>query len=139
MKIVLDTNVVVSGLLKLQGHPADILALALTGAIQICHDQHILAEYTKVLPRPRFKFEPKRVREVLAKLEVDGLPVDASKFRGLNLPDPFDEPFLAVALAGSVDYLVTGNLVHFPEVRRQGCPVVSPAEFMTHWQKAKSP
>ena len=73
MKIVLDTNVVVSGLLKSQGNPARVLTLALAGGMQICHDKLILAEYAEVLARPRFKFDPKRVREVLAKLEVDGL------------------------------------------------------------------
>jgi predicted nucleic acid-binding protein len=65
MKIVLDTNVVVSGLLQSQGNPAHVLTLALAGAVQVCHDKRILAEYAEVLARPRFKFDPKRVREVL--------------------------------------------------------------------------
>jgi putative PIN family toxin of toxin-antitoxin system len=65
MKIVLDTNIVVSGLLQSQGNPAQVLTLALAGAVQACHDERILAEYAEVLARPRFKFDPKRVREVL--------------------------------------------------------------------------
>ncbi|MGB8368592.1 MAG: PIN domain-containing protein [Verrucomicrobiia bacterium] len=56
----LDTNVVVSGLLQAQGNPAQVLALVLSGAIQICHDERILAEYAEVLTRPRFKLDPKR-------------------------------------------------------------------------------
>lgn len=99
MKIVLDTNVVVSGLLQSLGNPAQVLLLALAGAVQVCHDERILAEYAEVLARPHFKFDPKRVREVLTKLETDGLPVDASDQSDLKLPDPDDEPFLAVALA----------------------------------------
>lgn len=137
MKLVLDTNIVVSGLLQSQGNPAQVLMLALAGAVQVCHDEHILAEYSEVLARPRFKFDPKRVREVLTKLEADGLPVDASGQSGLNLPDPDDEPFLAVALAASADFLVTGNLSDYPPAKRRGCAVVSPAEFMEYWRKSQ--
>jgi putative PIN family toxin of toxin-antitoxin system len=136
MRVVLDTNVVVSGLLSAKGNPAQVLALALAGAVQIAHDHRILAEYADVLARPKFKFDKKRVREVLTKLEEDGLAVDASTEQDLELPDPDDEPFLAVALAGQADYLVTGNLADYPAERRRGCMVVSPAEFMEVWRKA---
>ena len=137
MIIVLDTNIVVSGLLQSLGNPAQILTLALAGAVQVCHDERILAEYTEVLARPRFKFDPKRVREVLTKLEADGLTVDASGQPDLNLPDVDDEPFLAVALAASADFLVTGNLADYPPGKRRGCAVVSPAEFMEFWRTSQ--
>lgn len=103
--------------------------------MQVCHDERILAEYAEVLARPRFKFDPKRVREVLTKLETDGLAVDASEQTDLDLPDADDEPFLAVALVASVDFLVTGNLSDYPPGKRRGCAVVSPAAFMEHWRK----
>jgi len=135
MRIVLDTNIVVSGLLQSKGKPAQVLTLVLSGAIQVCHDERILAEYAEVLARPRFKFDPKRVREVLAKLDVDGLAVDASGESNLDLPDADDEPFLAVALAASADYLVTGNLSDYPPEKCRGCAVVSPAAFVEHWRK----
>ncbi len=137
MKIVLDTNIVVSALLQSKGNPAQVLKLALAGAVQACHDERILAEYAEVLARPRFKFEPKRVREVLAKLDVDGLAVDASGVPNLDLPDVDDEPFLAVALASSVDFLLTGNLADYPPDKRRGCTVVTPAAFMGHWRKSQ--
>lgn len=135
MNIVLDTNVLVSGLLRSQGNPAQVVALVLAGAVQVCHDQRILAEYAEVLARPRFQFDPQRVREVLDKLEADGLAVDATAIPHLDLPDPDDEPFLAVALAASADFLVTGNLSDYPPEKCGGCAVVSPAEFVKHWQK----
>jgi putative PIN family toxin of toxin-antitoxin system len=135
MKIVLDTNIVVSGLLRSQGNPAQALTLALAGAVQVCYDERILAEYAEVLARARFKFDPERVLEVLTKLERDGLAVDASEHSGLGLPDEDDEPFLAVALAASADFLVTGNLSDYPPGKRRGCAVVSPATFMEHWRK----
>lgn len=135
MKIVLDTNIVVSGLLQSQGNPAQVLALVLSGIIQICHDERIFAEYAEVLARPRFKFNPKRVRETLNKIEMDGLVVDASEQTDLDLPDADDEPFLAVALAAAADFLVTGNLSDYPPDKRRGCVVISPAAFMEHWRK----
>jgi putative PIN family toxin of toxin-antitoxin system len=135
MKIVLDTNIVVSGLLNSQGNPAQVLALVLAGAVQICHDEQILAEYAEVLARPRFKFDPKRVRDVLTKIETDGLPIEATDQRDLNLPDTDDEPFLVVALAASADFLVTGNLSDYPPDKRRGCAVISPAAFMIAWHK----
>ena len=135
MKIVLNTNVVVSGLLHTQGNPAQVLSLVLSGAIQICHDEHILAEYAEVLARPRFKFDPKRVREVLSKVETDGLAIDASGGSSLDLPDADDGPFLQVALAATADFLVTGNLAEYPPDLRRGCKVISPAAFMAEWQR----
>ena len=135
MKIVLDTNIVVSGLLQSQGNPGQVLALVLSGAIQVCHDELILAEYAEVLARPRFKFDSKRIREVLNKIQADGQAVDASGESNLDLPDPDDEPFLAVALAASANFLVTGNLADYPPDKRRGCVVVSPAVFMAEWQR----
>jgi predicted nucleic acid-binding protein len=71
----------------------------------------------------------------LTKLEADGLAVDATQERELDLPDPDDEPFLGVALAGQVDYLVTGNLSDYPAECRRECAAVSPAQFMETWRK----
>jgi predicted nucleic acid-binding protein len=125
------------GLLQSQGNPAQVLTLVLSGAVQVCHDKRILAEYAEVLARPRFKFDPKRVREVLNKIDADGLSIDASGESDLNLPDTDDEPFLAVALAASADFLVTGNLSDYPPDKRRGCAVVSPAAFMGKWRKLR--
>lgn len=133
MRIVLDTNVLVSGLLQPLGNPAQVLSLALAGAIQVCYDERILTEYAEVLARPRFKLDAAHVRDVLAKLELDGVAVDATGQSSLGLPDPDDEPFLAVALTASAEFLVTGNLADYPKQKCKGCAVVSPAEFMERW------
>jgi len=130
---VLDTNVIVSGLLNSKGNPAFVLALALTGAVRVCHDERILAEYQEVLARPQFKFDPQRVGEVLTKLAADDIPILPSHMT-LNLPDSDDEAFLAVALAASADYLVTGNVADYPPDKCQGARVVTPAEFVALWR-----
>jgi putative PIN family toxin of toxin-antitoxin system len=113
MKVVLDTNIVVSGLLQSKGNPAQILSLALAGAIQVCTSKEILEEYKEVLARPRFKFDPQRIREVLTRIEQDGIFIESHPL-GLKLPDPDDEIFLAVTLTSSSEFLITGNLTHYP-------------------------
>ncbi|MBM3888365.1 MAG: putative toxin-antitoxin system toxin component, PIN family [Verrucomicrobia bacterium] len=134
MKIVLDTNVLVSGLLKRDGNPAQVVALVLGGAIQVCHDARILAEYTEVLHRPRFKFNPHHVRAVLSKIRADGLSV-RPRVSVRGLPDTDDAPFLEVALSCGADYLVTGNIAHFPPDRRHGVVVLTPAQFIHLWHQ----
>ena len=129
----LDTNVLVSGLLQPQGNPAHVVALVLAGAIEVCHDERILAEYAEVLARPRFQFDPARVDEILTKLALDGIAVEVAD-QSFGLPDEDDEPFLGVALATGADYLVTGNLRDYPAEKRRGCAVVSPAEFLAAWR-----
>ena len=49
-----DKMIVVSGLLRSQGNPAQVLALVLSSEVSLCHDERILAEYAEVLARPRF-------------------------------------------------------------------------------------
>jgi predicted nucleic acid-binding protein len=51
-----------------------------------------------------------------------------------SLPDPDDEPFLNVAVAGKAACLVTGNASHFPAKLRQGLRVLSPSEFLTFYK-----
>jgi putative PIN family toxin of toxin-antitoxin system len=128
MKMVLDTNVLVSGLLQSQGNPGRILAFALSEALVVCRDEQILAECAEVLARPRFKSNPHRDAEVLAKLQPDGLPIQANH-EPLGLPNRNDEPFLVAARAAAVDYSVTGILADYPPKKRRGCAVVSPPEF----------
>ena len=81
MRIVLDTNVLVSSLLSPFGPPAQVVRMV-----------------SSPLPAP--------------------------------LPDPKDEAFLEIALAGGAEYLVTGNGSHFPETLCEGVRVVSPAGFL---------
>ncbi len=134
MRIVLDTNVLVSGLLSPFGPPGDIVRLITTGTVQVCYDARILGEYREVLLRPAFSFSQVQVESVLAQLEADGDLVTARPLPE-DLPDPDDEVFLAVALAGQADCLVTGNLRHYPAPRRQGVRVVSPRNFLELYRK----
>ena len=129
MRIVVDTNVLVAALLSPHGPPAAILRLILSDQLIVCFDARILDAYRTVLARPRFTFDEQRIREVLAYLEATGEQIDAPPLR-LKLPDPDDAMFIEVALAGSADYLISGNLKHFPARQCAGISLASPREFI---------
>lgn len=129
MRVVLDTNVLVAGLLSPYGPPGEIVRLVSSGEVTLCFDARILAEYSEVLARPRFEFDPDDVAALLDYVEFSGEIVAPRPIATL-LPDPDDGPFLEVASACGADCLVTGNLAHFPPELRAGVRVVSPAAFV---------
>lgn len=129
MRIVLDTNVLVSGLLNARGHTGRIVDLVVAGRLRVLYDDRILAEYRDVLARPELGLSQDDVRDVLRALVAAGELV-AAQLWSAALPDPDDAPFLEVASAGLTDALVTGNLRHFPARARGGVNVCTPAELM---------
>lgn len=129
MKVVLDTNVLVSGLLQPLGPSGQIVRLVAGGELVLCHDPRILDEYAEVLQREKFRFDPERVATFLEQIRADGIPV-AARPLATRLPDPDDEAFLEVALAGGARYLVTGNLKHYPAEAREGVDVLAPRAFI---------
>jgi putative PIN family toxin of toxin-antitoxin system len=137
MRIVLDTNVVVSGLLTPFGPPGEIMRMVSTGEITLCLDARILSEYAEVLARPKFAFDQDSVTSLLDYVMLTGLTVAASPLPS-SLPDPDDNPFLEVALFGKADYLVTGNRAHFPEALCEGVMVVSPSEFVEAYRSSQA-
>ena len=137
MRIVLDTNVLVSALLSPFGPPGEILRLITTGLIRVCHDARILCEYRQVLLRPAFPFGRFQVESLLDQIEADGVPVAALPL-AQRLPDPDDEAFLEVGLAGEARYLVTGNLKHYPTRTRQGVQVASPRDFLEAYRQSSA-
>lgn len=136
MIVVLDTNILVSGLLRPHSKPAAILRLITTGALRVAYDQRILAEYRDVLGRPAFPFSAEQARALVEQLEADGIAVAAGPLKD-RLPDPDDEPFLETALAARADVLVTGNTRHYPTRARQGVLVLDPAAFLEHWTRRR--
>lgn len=129
MKIVLDTNILVSGLLQPFGPSGQIVRLVAVGELVLCHDSRILAEYREVLLRKKFRFDPERVEILLDEIRAGGIPV-AARPLAIRLPDPDDEPFLEIALAGEAQCLVTGNVKHYPADARHGVEVISPRSFI---------
>jgi putative PIN family toxin of toxin-antitoxin system len=134
VRVVLDTNVVVSGLLSEVGPPGLILDLLTAGKIVAVHDARILAEYREVLARRRLRLPAAAIDGFLGYVERRGLGVIAPPWP-IRLADAADETFLAVAALAQAP-LVTGNLRHFPPRVRERVEVLSPRDFLDCWPRA---
>ena len=113
---VLDTNVLVSALLKNASNPGQVVAEALCGRIIPVLNDEILVEYEDVLLRPKFHFPLHAVRILLDDIKKRAVYADAGPIEDV-LPDAKDVVFYAVLMEQRKDenaYLVTGNLKHFP-------------------------
>lgn len=134
MNIVLDTNILIAGLLSPFGACGEIVRMVSSGQLTLSFDARILLEYREVLRRPKFKFEGDKVTALLDHIAHRGHTV-ASLPLPHSLPDTDDEPFLEVAVAGQALCLVTGNHAHFPAKLCQGVNVLSPNKFLTFYKK----
>lgn len=114
---VIDTNVLVSAMLKFQSVPGQIVNEALLGKLTPLLCNEIIAEYREVLARPKFKFN-----QNITEIFIDGI-IDRCIFVDVTpldeaLPDPKDVIFYEVIIENLKNhddsYLVTGNIKHFP-------------------------
>ena len=128
MRVVPDTNVVVSAVLTPSGPPFEIINLASKGLIQLCVSDAVFDEYREVLGRPQFA----KLRE-LSNLQLEEI-LKICKFvtpskRVKVSPDPDDDIFLECAEAAKAQYLITGNVRDFPD-RWKYTSVVTPRQFL---------
>jgi putative PIN family toxin of toxin-antitoxin system len=129
IRAVIDTNVLVSAMISPDGNEA-LLVMALNqGRVTPYVSPEILREYSDVLLRPRFGFRAEDVDALLDLLRRRGNLLDPAPIAGVS-PDPGDDKFIACALAGNADSLVTGNKRHFPQSQDPGPRVVNAAELL---------
>jgi len=113
IRVVLDTNIIVSALLQPLGPPAQGFLLAVGGSIQFCMTGDVYAEYEEVIRRPRFRRDEDIIAATLQavrKRSVWVRPTEPVR----ACADPDDDIFLECAQAGHANYLVTGNAKDFP-------------------------
>ena len=113
---VLDTNVLVSALLKPDSVPGLLLTEALTGDVVPVVSGDILSEYADVLERPKFGFDKRAVGVFLDDFGRRAVSVEPGTVEDI-LPDPDDVVFYAVLMEKRKEddaYLITGNLKHYP-------------------------
>lgn len=113
---VIDTNVLISGMLKKNSIPNIIVSKSLVGDIVPLINEEILTEYREVTARPKFQFPQESVKNLLDAIIRRGLWQDAENL-AMTLPDEKDRVFYETVVAGRKKfetYLVTGNLKHFP-------------------------
>src|SRR5258708_6724550 len=113
IRVVLDTNIIVSALIQPLGPPARVFLLAAGGSIELCVSGEVYAEYEEVISRPRFRFTAYVISHALDTIRRNSLWVRPTE-RIHVCSDPDDDVFLECAQTAQANYLVTGNLKHFP-------------------------
>ena len=133
MKVVVDTNVLVSGLLSPYGPPGRIVHMLGNGMLRPCGEVRIWNEYRVVLYRPKFKIPSFATDLLLAAIQGNCESIEAGPLP-VPLPHAPDEMFLEVALAARAECLITGNLRHYPSGSRRGMRVLLPREFIEYYR-----
>ncbi len=129
LKAVLDTNVVLSAYLNLEGPSRVILDLVFSGHFRCFVSNPLLEEYEEVLKRPRFERDPREIARSIRPMRDAAILVVPRKRLQIT-SDSDDNKVLECALAARADYVVTGNTRDFPE-RFQDIRIVPPRLFMT--------
>jgi putative PIN family toxin of toxin-antitoxin system len=114
MRIVLDTNVLVSGLINPNGIPAVILGLFLNGKIKLAYDNRILSEYSDVLHRKKFGFKSEWIEPIVDYIQNEGEFIVAEPTHEYFI-DEEDKKFYEVAKTCKAEFIVTGNISHYPK------------------------
>lgn len=129
LRLVIDTNVLVSAAIKPAGLQRTVLLLAMTKPARWYISRDILQEYAEVLARPELRIRKGLRRQLLQLIRNRSHLVSAMRRVEAAL-DPDDNIFLECADAAGADYLVTGNQKHFPKFWKK-TKVITPREFIS--------
>jgi putative PIN family toxin of toxin-antitoxin system len=129
LRLVLDTNIVVSAALKPDGLQRTVLLLSITKPARLYATGEILSEYRDVLSRPELHIRKGLQQQLLQLLKAHCHLVFPSR-RLQVATDPDDNIFLECADAAKADYLVTGNQRHFPKFWKK-TKIITSREFVT--------
>ena len=134
LKLVLDTNFIISALHKADSDPDLILSLVLDRDSKLATlylSKDIYQEYEEVLFRNKFSyFSRAKVRNILEKIQETAVWVEPAVPVKVVKVDPADNKFLECALACEADFLITGNIKHFPLRKFRQTKIVSPGNFI---------
>ena len=124
---VIDTNVLVSARITKNPSSATVKVLnnMFNGTIKPIFNDEIIAEYTDVLHRPKFRMRDEDINLIINYIKKYGIHSDRIHYDG-NMPDEKDRPFYEVSLSVEDSFLVTGNLKHFPVTPK----VVTPSQII---------
>ncbi|HLW54020.1 MAG TPA: putative toxin-antitoxin system toxin component, PIN family [Candidatus Angelobacter sp.] len=114
LRLVLDTNILVSAALNAEGLPRTVFLLAITKPARLYVSAPVLEEYKEVLSRKELGIR-KGLRQQFLQLIRNRAHMVTPKKRINSAHDPEDDKFLECADAARADYLITGNERHFPK------------------------
>ncbi len=130
LKVVFDTNVIVSAALYEKSLPALLLSLGLEDKVRFFVSPALLNEYEAVLKRPRFKLGQRQITELMGKINRKALIVTPTKRLKILEADEPDNRVLECATKAEADFIITGNKRHFPFKEFKGSKIVTPREFI---------
>ena len=128
IKVVIDTNVLVSAIWNPRGTPAKIIEGVYAGTFEPVVSEQILQEYSTVLKYKKFRFPPSIVNQMLNYFRTFLLPLPPED-TSIKCSDPDDTKFLSAAIAGNASYIITGNRKHFPR-KVPGLSINNPHETL---------
>jgi putative PIN family toxin of toxin-antitoxin system len=131
LRVVLDTNVLISGVAFPQGIPGRLVRLFQRGALDVVLSHYILDEMVRVLPRlPQNKRSSDEIRNLAESFVLLAEMIEPDVSPDGNLRDPADQPVLATLRASGADYLITGDKDFL--ALAESYPIVTPAAF---WER----
>lgn len=134
LKVVLDSNVIISGLTAAAGNPHDLLQAWRRGEIILLTCPAIVQEVTEVLCRPFFRDRRHITQEHVASakrvLEMDATMVFPEVHLDVVEDDPDDDRVLECALEGGADYVVSGDHHLLDLGRFRHIPILTPLQFL---------
>jgi|SRR5579859_252521 len=128
LRVVLDTNVIVSGLLHRRGAPAAILDGATSKRFRCFISGSLLDEYSDVLTRGYLHLDQHRAARFIKAFQEVATIVEPRKKVAVTR-DPEDDRVMECAIAAGADFIVTGNIRDFPP-RFHGIRIVTPRDFL---------
>lgn len=140
IKVVLDTNILISATIVKQGHPGQILQAWQRGVIEVIVSPQILDEVKDVLSKPRIR-KHQWMSEQEVKCLIDSLEQAATKVKGVLVlkvikEDPGDDKFLVAAKEGAAQYIISGD-THLLKLKSfEGVQIVNPRHFLEAVLKA---
>ena len=128
MRLVLDTNVMVSAILS-DGAPRRGLSRCLQHEATLLQSPATLQELVEVIRRPKFHFTENEIHRMLAAVASVAEVVDPTTTLQVVVDDPDDDRFLELAIDGRADRIISGDrhLLDLKEFR--GIPIVRAADF----------
>ena len=134
MKIVLDTNVFISGIF-FAGPPYEILKAWRDGRTQILISDEIIEEYRRVGELLSEQFPGIEFAHFLQLLAVHAEFVRPQKLSAQACEDPDDDKFLECAISGKSDFIVSGNKHLLKISGYKGIAIVNPRNFVDNYLK----
>ena len=134
IRAVLDTNVLVSGLL-FSGVPGELVEAAWEQSFRLTLSSEILAELRRVL-REKFSFSDQAMYQTEVALRRISTVVEPVERVSIIQDKPSDNRILEAAIAGRVDAIVSGDRMHLLPLRSfQGIPILTPRQFLEKMEK----